>query len=354
MQLTVKRLATHFGTIALAMIFATLSLPGTTLAETVLRYSDHEALGGMRTRFIKNVLFSEIERESNGRLKIEEHWNGELSVGQDALRAVGKGEIADLGIIVPEYMADSLPLHQLFKSFPVGPAGDQQVSFFRRVYASIPEFSAELERNNAVPVFLASGYPVAFFTTPPLNSLAEIKDQRWRSASFWHLDFLRNAGAIPVTMHWGEEVYKALEGRSLDGLMVNVDSGFMLKVHEKAPHVLVSRRLWLGHLYILAMNLDTWARLAVEDKAAIQRAAETAYQALGAEMDRSVDTMIDDLKESGAKVRGLENDEVDAWARMTKADEVRADWAKKQESKGIKQAHAVLRKLQATMSETMQ
>ncbi len=353
MQFTMVRQVAHLSRIALAMILATLSLPDTSLAGTVLRYSDHEPLGGMRTRFIKDVFFSEIERESNGRLKIEEHWNGELSSGPSALQAVGKGEIADFGVVVPEYTADSLPLHQIFKSFPVGPAGEKQVSVFRHTYASIPEFSEELERNNTVPVLLTTGYPVAFYSTRPLNSLADIKDQRWRSASFWHLDFLRNAGATPVTMHWGEAVYKALEEGSLDGLMVNVDSGFMLKVHEKAPYVLMSRNLWLGHLYILAMNRDTWERLAIEDRAAIQRAAETAYQVLGKEMDRSVDAMIDALKESGANVRLLEHKEVDAWKTATKYQEVQSAWVKNQESMGVKDAGPTLGKVSAILDEIL-
>jgi hypothetical protein len=45
----------------------------------ILKYSDHEPLGGMRTRFLKDVLFPAIERESNGRLKIEDHWDGEIA-----------------------------------------------------------------------------------------------------------------------------------------------------------------------------------------------------------------------------------------------------------------------------------
>lgn len=337
--------------LVLATILAAALLPGTALAAKVLRYSDHEPLGGMRTRFLKEVFFPAIEKESNGRLKIEDHWNAELSSGYDALRTVGKGESADLATVVPEYMADNLPLHQLFKSFPTGPAGAQQVSFFRRVYAEIPEFSSELAKNNAVPVFLATGYPVAFYGTLPLATLADIKGQKWRSASFWHLDFLKNAGAVPVTMHWGDEVYKALAARTLDGLMVNVDSGYLLKVHETAPNVLLSRRLWLGHLYLLTMNRDTWEGLAAEDRAAVQRAAETAYATLGEVMDSSFVAMVDDLKQAGAHVRQLSDDEVEAWQTTTRAAEIQADWVGKQEEKGVQEAGVVLRKVQAMMND---
>ena len=89
----------------------------------ILRYTDHEPLGGMRTRFIKDVFFPAIEKESNGRLKIAAHWGGEVASGYQALHVVGKDSAADMAIVVPEYTANELPLHQLFKSFPTGPTG---------------------------------------------------------------------------------------------------------------------------------------------------------------------------------------------------------------------------------------
>ena len=333
----------------LALLLAALLLPATASAQQILRYSDHEPLGGMRTRFIKDVFFSAIERESKGRLKIDDRWDSVVSTGYDALRKLGDGQVADMAMVVPEYSAKELPLHQIFKGFPTGPTSDRQVAFFRRAYADIPAFSAELQKNNIVQVFLATGYPVAFFSTQPMGDLKDLKGRRWRSASFWHQDFLRNAGASPVSMPWGEGVFKAMRDKTLDGLMVNVDSGYMLKVHEVAPHVLLSKDLWLGHLYVLAMNRDTWERLATEDRQAIQRAAETAYKALGPVMESSFDTMVDDLKTAGVKLRLLPHKELDDWNATTRAADVQATWAREQESKGVRDAVLVMKQVDAIL-----
>ena len=333
----------------LALLLAALLLPATASAQKILRYSDHEPLGGMRTRFIKDVFFAAIERESNGRLKIEDRWDSVISTGYDALRVVGDGRVADMAIVVPEYSAKELPLHQIFKSFPTGPTGDRQVAFFRRAYAEIPAFPAELQKNNVVEIFLGTGYPVAFFSTQALDSLKDLKGHTWRSASFWHQDFLRNVGASPVSMPWGEGVFKAMRDKTLDGLMVNVDSGYMLKVHEVAPHILLSKGLWLGHLYVLAMNRDTWNGLAKEDKEAIQRAAQTAYKALGPVMDKSFDSMAGDLKQAGVKLRLLDQKELDAWNTATKYQDVQTAWVNEQENKGVKDAVLVLRLVDAIL-----
>jgi TRAP-type C4-dicarboxylate transport system substrate-binding protein len=337
----------------LVIILAAFLLPATASATKILKYTDHEPLGGMRTRFIKDVFFSAIEKESNDRLKIEDHWGGEIASGYDALRVVGEKGAADMTIVVPEYAPKDLPLHQIFKSFPTGPTGDKQLVFYRRVYAEIPAFPAELKKENVVNLLFGTGFPVAFFGTKPLNALEDIKGGKWRSASFWHQDFLRNAGAIPVSMPWGEGIYKALQAGTLDGLMVNVDSGYELKVHETAPNVLISKDLWLGHVYLLVMNKNTWDRLAKEDKEAIQRAAEIAYKTLGSVMDSSFDAQVEDMKKGGVKIRILKSRELEQWKAATKFQEVQAAWVKEQEGKGMKDVGPVLEKVNAIMIDVM-
>jgi TRAP-type C4-dicarboxylate transport system substrate-binding protein len=271
----------------------------------------------------------------------------------DALGAVSKLGAADMATVVPEYTPQELPLHQIFKSFPTGPTGSRQIDFFRRVYAEVPAFPTELEKNNIVQLFFGTGYPVAFFSTAPLANLDELKGGKWRSASFWHLDFLRNAGATPVTMHWGPEIYDALKARTLDGLMVNVDSGYMLKVHEAAPSVLLSKDLWLGHVYLLAMNKEVWNGLPQEDKDAILRAAETSYQTLGSVMDRSFDAQLDDLRNAGAGVRILNPDELERWATATKYRDVQSAWTEDQKSKGVEDAGPALASVTSIMDDVM-
>ena len=347
-----ENLAALTGRLLTAMLILCF-LPLTGLAEKTLKYSDHEPLGGMRTKFIKDVFFANIEKESNGRLKIEDHWDSEISTGYDALRIVGKEKAADMAIVVPEYSAKELPLHQLFKSFPVGPTGNKQVTFFRRVYAEIPSFNEELEKENVVTIFISTGYPVAFFSKKPINNLKDIKGERWRSASFWHKDFLQNVGAVPVTMPWNDGIFKAIEDGTLDGLMVNVDGGDQLKVDEVAPNILYSDKLWMGHVYLLVINKDTWNGLAKEDKEAIQRAAEKSYKTLGSVMDSSFDAQIKDMKKDGAKIRTLKSSELKQWEIDTKYQEVQNAWVKEQEDNGIKDVASTMEKVRVILNESI-
>ena len=331
---------------------ASLLLPATLAAKT-LRYSDHEPLGGMRTRFIKDVFFAAIDRESKGRLRIEEHWGGDIASGYDALRVVGEGRAADIAVVVPEYVEKDLPLQQVFKSFPVGPTAGRQVAFFRRAYAEIPEFSAELSKANVVNLFLATGYPVAFFGTKPMDGLDALKGGKWRTASFWQTDFLQNTGATPVSIPWGPEILKALQNGSLDGVMVNVDGGVELDLQKAAPNILISKNLWLGHVYLLVMNKDTWNGLAKDDQEAIERAAESAYTSLGAVMEASFTAQVDSLKRGGAAVRTLETKELGEWSVATRYQEVQSQWIKRQEEEGRGDAGFVLARVSSILAETI-
>ncbi|QLK63388.1 ABC transporter substrate-binding protein (plasmid) [Enterobacteriaceae bacterium Kacie_13] len=333
----------------LAILLALFLLPAS--AATHLRYTDHEPLGGMRTRFINDVFFPAVEKESHGRLKIEAHWNGELASSYNALHLIKEGTKVDMGIVVPEYSADALPLHQIFKSFPVGPSGDNQVAFFRRVYAEVPAFPAELKANNVVNLYFGTGYPVAFFSTHPLKNLQDIKGTKWRSASFWHQDFLHNAGATPVNTKWGEETVNAFKNGALDGIMVNADSAYDLKIHKMAPDALISRDLWLGHVYLLVMNQKVWDGLAQEDKDAIARAAQSAYKTAGSVMDYSFNTQIQMLREDGANVRILQHSEIEHWQTVTRYQEIQANWVKKQEALGIKDAGSSMQKVTEILAQ---
>ena len=325
------------------LMFTIFLLPAAISTAKTLKYTDHEPLGGMRTQFIKDVFFSAIEKESNGRLKIEPHWNGELSTSYLALSTVNKGDVADMAIVVPEYTANELPLHQIFKSFPVGPTGNKQLEFYRRVYADIPAFPEELSKQNVVNLFFATGYPLAFFSTKPLNTLDDIKGTRWRTASFWHQDFLRNAGATPVSMPWNDGIFQALQAGTLDGLMVNVDSGYQLNVHKTAPHVLISKELWLGHVYLLVMNKDTWNAMSGQDRQAIYRAANITEKQLGATLDKGLAALTATLEKEGAQFYLLSRGELEKWQRVTQYQAVQRDWVIQQESKGNADAGALMR-----------
>ena len=336
--------------LATTLFFA--ALPVTASAEKTLRYTDHEPYGNMRTRFIKEVFFSAIEKESQGRLKIDAHWNGELSSSYDALKTLNHGEKADIGIVVPEYTAEQLPLHQIFKSFPVGPHnGNAQVDLFHRVFQQYPQFANELERNNLVNLQFFLGYPVGFFNTKPDVKLNQLQGSKWRTASFWHQSFLRHAGGVPLTMPWNVKISDSLRNGQLDGLMVNLDSGYDIHAQRAAPFIQYSPSLWLGHVYLLVINKNTWNALDGQDKEAIRRAAASTEKQLGASLDSGLASLATTLEKEGAKLHLLSRNELNEWRTVTRYQQVQTEWVAQQERKGLKDAGMLMQGIAALLEE---
>ena len=329
-----------------SLIFALIMLIFVSLSDSAaartLIYSDHEPLGNMRTKFLNEILFPAIERESEENIKIVPHWNGKLSTSYKALPIVQEAKDAQIAVVVPEYFADDLPMHQIFKSFPVGLTGQEQVDFFRSIYEKIPALKSEVDKQNLHVIFIATGFPAAFFSHKPLNDLSSIKNQKWRSASFWHKDFLQNAGAIPITMPWGKKVFEALANGSLDGLIVNIDSGYDIKAHTEAKYIAVSTKLWLGHAYLIAMNKDVWNSFSTKEQEAFNRAADFAYNQLGAVMNLALTEQIEILKADSANVRLLTNEEVSLWEQLTNYRNVQDKWVREKVEAGFDDAPKIL------------
>ena len=128
----------------LALLLVALLLPTSAFAQKILRYSEHEPLGGMRIRFIKDVFFAAVEKESKGRLKVEDRWDSAVSARYDALRTVGDGKVTDMAIVVSEYTARELPLTSSSRASQRDPAGTGRLPSFA---ARTPR-SRHLRRNS--------------------------------------------------------------------------------------------------------------------------------------------------------------------------------------------------------------
>ena len=323
-------------------------------AETVLRYTDHEPYGNMRTKAINDIFFAAIEKESQGHVRIEAHWNGELSTSYNALHTVQDGEKADIGIVVPEYTSKQLPLFQVFKSFPVGPnSGEKQAAFFQRAFRNVPEFNAELAKNNLVNLQLFLGYPAAFFSTSPTTSLNNLQGTTWRTASFWHQAYLENAGGKVVKMPWNAQITDALKAGTLNGLLVNLDSGDDIQAQKAAKYIQLSPQLWMGHVYLLTINKARWDTLNAEDKAAIQRAAASTQRQIGPLLDASLHNMTDSMRQNGVSITWLSPAELQTWQQTSRYQQEQDKWVAEQEKQGVSNVRRILAQVTSLLDEAM-
>ena len=332
------------------IIFLTMLCVPMFVGAQTLTFTDHEPLGNMRTQ-VTERFFRLVEQESKGRLRIDDHWNGEIASSYDARRTVSEGTKADMATVVPEYDSQQMPLHQLFKSFLAGPSGEQQVTLIRKAYKTIPELTEELHRAGIHPVLVATGYPVGFYSRRPMADLSGLLGQTWRTASFWHVSYLENAGARNKRIGWGQQVTDSLRSGAIDGIMVNIDSGWDIGAHKAAPYLLVSQELWLGHIYLVTMNLARWNALPARDRRAFERAASMTYKAMGKTMDQSYNGLLQQLSNEGCTVRRLSHEEVADFVTNARQSEVQEQWVSQKEAEGVSHVRHVFEKLRSLVHE---
>ncbi len=255
-----KRLALGRNIIAAGLLSVALALPAQ--AGKILTFSDASPNKGARAQ-ASNWLAAELDKRTNGELKIEFHWGGALLKAKAATKGVGAGA-ADMGAIIGVYNPKLHPGY-LLVDLPTQ-YSDPWVGT-RAVYelaSTNKDLIAEFDKLNL-------HYITNFTTTEiqiickdkPILSVADIKGIKVRGVGLYGKVF-KDLGATPVRI----TAYKAYSG--LDTGLINctqIYSYFVpaVKIQEVAKEMtLLNWGALMGLTY--AMNKDTWNALSDEHK----------------------------------------------------------------------------------------
>ena len=85
------------------------------------KYSDHDPPGGMRTDFLKKVWLPEVEKQTGGKLKVQDFWGGALMGSKEIYKGIADG-VTNMGFVYPGHYPGQLVSFTIFKLFPRGPA----------------------------------------------------------------------------------------------------------------------------------------------------------------------------------------------------------------------------------------
>jgi len=322
-------------------------------AKTItMKYSDHDPPGGMRTDFLKNVWLPEIEKQTSGQVKIQDFWGGALLGSKEIFKGIGDG-ITQAGFLYPGHYPGQLAAFTIFKLFPRGPAKFETMAWlYRKVYEEIPEFNQELKKANQMTLLFTAGLPGAFTGKKPLNSLADIKGDKWRAGDKWALRFLQNAGAIPVSVPWGD-VYMALQTGTIVGCFTNYDGLHMMKFDEVAPNLLISKKLWYAMPFIHNVNLDFWNGLPKDVQQSILKASEIAEQKFAKVYDEAFDKVKSEQEAAGYKVTTMSNQDILEWENAGQLEKLQQQWVEEAEKAGLKTASRIMEKMRTLVKEAM-
>lgn len=316
----------------------------------ILKYSDSDPPGGIRTDFLREFWLPEMVKQTNGKVEFHDFWGSALLGPPEALKGVKDG-ITDMAMIFADFYPKQLPAYQIFRLFPKSPSKWKNIAWiYHTAFEEIPEFTAELEAWNQKLLFVTVGFPSAMAATYPIKSVEDIIGKKWRASSRWHLETLKHLGAIPVSVPW-VDVYMALSTGTIDGVLTNYDGLHMMKFHEAAPNLLLGPDLWWATPFLHTINLDKWNSLPKDVQEGILEACRIAEEKFDEVFSREYDRVVAAQREAGCTVNFMSDDDVTKFSDETFLGGLRNIWVKEAKETGIEDAAYIMKRMKIIMEE---
>jgi TRAP-type transport system periplasmic protein len=325
---------TMLGVAAVLVVLAGLVATPVALAQAkdyVLRYSDFGPPRGPRA---ESLIWwgQEIERRTNGRVKVQFHWNQTLFKGEDTLKAVASGLI-ESGSILGFFSPVDLPVWNLANNPQVSSDPWVGMRTWHEMRQTVPELAKEAAGQGVRILLNFTSGSVGILSKSPVLSENDLKGKKIRSTGGW-TPLFKSLGATTVTFGF-EEVHEALDRGTIDGSINYLPFVKSYKHYEVAGHFTEAR---LGQVlgYGAGINLNLWNSMPEDLRAAITEVSDAfidryARAYLEAE-EKTKQELMAGIDGKRVEFHKLPDEERNRWlAKSTFVD----DWVKRIGAQGI-------------------
>lgn len=164
-----------------------------------LRYSSNipEVIN---TSQIDKYFSSEVEKRSNGAIKIQHFWANTLGGEAEMVDLVGSGSV-DFGLIVTGNQFARMPLAAVTNALPFTFTDGPKVNELTRdIFTNNAAVKAELDALNLHPVLYRYLPDYRIYCTKPVKTMDDIKNKKIRSYGSFVPVMFQSIGAIPVNI----------------------------------------------------------------------------------------------------------------------------------------------------------
>lgn len=323
-----------FGILATAVLLAApVSFQAVQAQTYTLRYSD---IGPPRGPRAKALMWwaEELEKRSNGQIKIKFFWGQSLVKAKATMKAVGSG-LAETGTILGIYTPAQLPIWNYANT----PFAMSDVWVGMRTWydlrQNVPELRKEAEKNKIKILFNNTTPAVQLLSVNgPITSIADLKGKKIRATGgYTHL--FKALGAVPVKIGFGE-LYAALDRGTVDATINYTPFVKSYKHYEVAGH-LTEANMGLIAGYGGGINLKLFNGMPKDIQEILVRTSDEYMDVLAenyiADSKASKAALIAGIDGRKVKFYRLSDAERARWA--AKAEGVTTAWIAKMEKKGF-------------------
>jgi TRAP-type C4-dicarboxylate transport system substrate-binding protein len=197
----------------------------------------------------------EIEKRSNGQIKIKMFYAGSLTPAPQIYDGVVKG-ISDFGLSVFAYSPGRFPVIASIDN----PLGYSNAFVATRTINEVYRKFQPTELSDVHVCYLFAHGPGLLHTAgKPVHTLDDVKGLKIRSTGTSQL-IVRALGAAPVAMSQGE-TYDALKKNIVDGTLVPIEALEGFKQAEVLKYTTLTYSASYSQGFFVAMNLKKWESL---------------------------------------------------------------------------------------------
>ncbi len=317
--------------VALASALSVLATSAAARETVTLKLADQFPLTHIASRAGSQAFIAELEKRSEGHIKIKHFPAEQIAKAAGLLDAV-RNRVIDIAFVGVVYNTDKLPLTS------VAELPGLHVNSVTASAAFEKYITEDLLEKEYLPLGVR---PIWGTVTPPyqlmlakgegIAHVADLEGKKLRVAGATGELIAKSLGAVPVKVP-ASDLYLALQRGTVDGAIYNTPSLFGYKIEEVLSAV--SDNASLGSVaFAMLVNEDVWQGLSKEDRTLIQKVASDVRLPFSEEFQAGNSKAFDKLTKAGVKVFSLP---AETQAAMNqKLGSVRAAWVKQVSGRGL-------------------
>jgi TRAP-type transport system periplasmic protein len=264
---------------------------------------------------------AEIEKRTQGRVKINLHFSGALVAAKETVNAVRTGA-AGGGTTSASFVAGLVRPVSYFEALFWIP-GDPKIAL--ETVTKLLEPSRKLMEPRGLKLMFSfpSAGLVSNCSNGHIKSVADWKGKKVRAAGRWQGIQMQAVGASAVALDPGE-VYVALQNKTVDCILFLANLTLSSKVYEVAPYITFWRDGANASMYYL--NMAQWNRVSPADQQVMLQVSDDIVAAATPKLSEQQEEALRELEKAGAKIYRATPAEISAmkkamspvWAELEK------------------------------------
>ncbi|MBN2469018.1 MAG: hypothetical protein JXD19_12830 [Deltaproteobacteria bacterium] len=259
----------------------------------------------------------EIEKRTEGRVKVQVYFGGTLLKIPEGLNGVSKG-VADMVLIPPLWFPGQLPLMTYSQVSSLGPAveslQDPHVvgKALWKLWDEVPAIRKETEKWNQTVWSFRPMPPYQLWSKVPIQSLGDLNRLRVRELGVKGKIMFANYGAIPTSVT-PSEMYSAFQKGLLEAAVASFDWGELYRLREVAKYLIMA--YFNGGAPSYNISMDFLNRLSPQDRDVIMKLGREFTTIYANALSTYMDDLMKKYRDAGVNIMALPKVERDRWRK---------------------------------------